>query len=312
MVKLKRIFTYLFLFVIVACGVLAGCKDKYADLKVVSDKQEQGVTLYFGEQDSQDTADIVFTVEGAGDKVSTNLKFSFEQHEEAKVVDIVNKYKDGATTIVTVKAVAGGETTLVALTEEGNKVCRVNINSIIRAKSMELNSAYKGVVVAGGEPLVLNTSKIIKFTPSNTTENKVEYSLKNPVDGVEVSKNGLLTVAQNVTENYVTVVAKNILRNDLLDVEFNVKVVEHISDEKVSIKSAGEVIDSINLVANFETECTKSIDVDVVTDEDFNIEFNLVNKDNINDHNITFVSFLSKQGTNAVVYASNSGECYLK
>ena len=309
--KLKKIFTFLFLFVIATCGILAGCKDKYANLKVICDKQEQGVTLYVGEQDA-DTTDIVFTVEGAGEDVSTNLKFSFEKNADTKVVDIVNTVQDGANTTITVKAIDGGETTLIALTEEGNKSCSVKINCVIKALSMQLNNSYKGVVVAGGESLVLNTTQIIKFTPENTTENKIAYSLKNPISGVTLTESGLLTVSEEVTENYITVIAKNILRNDIQDVEFSVRVIEYISDDKVTIKSEGEVIDKIELVSNFEEENKISLNVDIVTDEIFDIDFNLVDKNDTNNYNVQFVSFLSKQGSNAVIIANDAGECYLK
>ncbi|MGN1213046.1 MAG: hypothetical protein ACI4TZ_03285, partial [Christensenellales bacterium] len=312
MIKLKKTATYLFLILVLACGLFAGCKDKYADLKVFCDMQEQGVTLYIGEQDKQDTADIVFTVEGAGEDISTKLIFSFEENSETKYVDIIDTYREGNTTTVTVKAISGGETTLVALTEEGGKSCKVKIKSVISAKSMEVNTLYKGVIVAGGQPLVLNTANIIKFTPENTTENKIAYRLKNLVNGVTLTESGLLTVAQDVTASSVTIVAKNVLANNLPDVEFDVKIIENISDDNVSVISEGEKIDKIELVSNFDTENTISLDIDVVTREDFDVSFSFVDKNDISNYNVTFVSFVSKQGSNAVIIAKETGSCWLK
>lgn len=314
MAKFKRAVTFLFLFVILACGLLAGCGDKYANLKVVSDKQEQGVTLYFGEED-RDTAEIVFTVEGAVEGVSTKLKEpSFETNSQTKIVEVISKVVEGASTTYTIKAIGRGHTTMIARHEESDKTCRVNIRCEIGVEGMEYKTSYnsKGIVVAGGQPLVLDTAQIIKFIPSDTTENLVTYSLKNPTQGITVTENGLMTVEKDVAGGYVTVVAKNSLRNDITPVEFQVKIVEHISDDKVNVISEGQPIKEINLVSNFETENKISLSVDVTTNEIFDIDFNLVDKLNPANHNVDFITFLSKKSPNAVLQATKSGECYLK
>ncbi|MGN1222185.1 MAG: hypothetical protein ACI4TT_03025, partial [Christensenellales bacterium] len=111
---------------------------------------------------------------------------------------------------------------------------------------------------------------------------------------------------------HLTVVAKNILADNLPDVEFDVKIIENISDDHVAVVSNGEKIDKIELISNFDNQNTISLDVDVVTREDFSINFAFVNKNDTSNYNVTFVSFVSRQGSNAVIIAKETGSCWLK
>ncbi|MBQ8430866.1 MAG: hypothetical protein IJX26_02855, partial [Clostridia bacterium] len=295
--------------VIATCGFVVGCGDKYKDLKVTTNLSEPKLTLYVGEEGA-DSSTIIFSVDGA-DGTSTALKFSFEKNEEGRVVQIVDEVREGNKTSVTVKAIAGGETTLVALTEEGNKKATVNISSIIRAESMEMNTAYKPAVLTG-DSLVLDTTKIV-FDPSNTTQNKVKYSLDGVYAGVTLTESGLLEVAEDATVTSVKVNVTN-LDNSSLQTSFDVKVIKKLTADDVQIKnSQNEDITELNLAINGGAESVADVFVYVNTIEEYKTSFSSRYIDDTDMAEDGIVRLEDEQIVNKIkVIASNAGKCYLK
>ena len=230
--KFKKIFAFVMLMLISVSGLFFGCTDKYSALSVTSNVSE--LELYLGEDtDMQDGAKpsigtVKFTVNGAGEGVSTNLKLSYD-HSLIKILS--NKKEDNVTT-VTVQALeeGGGVSNLVALTEEGEKSCSVKINAIRRATNMQVKSNYNPAIFnKAGQSL--NLGNPIVFTPNNTTQKTIKYSCD--VEGVEITDNEqgtVLTLTQVVNATEIVVVAQN-AENPALSTEIVVHVIEPIGDD---------------------------------------------------------------------------------
>lgn len=309
--KLKQSLAVLFLFVFAFCGILAGCNDKYKNLKVTCDRAQEGITLFVGE-DQLDQTEVVFDVTGAGEEVSTKLSFSFVKNEETRIVDIVDKTVDGTQTSLTLKAIAGGETTLVALTEEGGKSCSVKINCVVRATDMQLNSNYKALVIAGGDPLVLDTTQILKFTPADTTQNNVEYYLKSAIEHVSLTTNGLLTVERDANISSLTIVAKNKDNTSLPEVEFDVQVVKYIQKEDIVLQNKkGDVLSALTLVTNREAESQANVLVDVNTTEDYSLNYYIANSNGEISTSVNSAEIISKKASEVLIGAIDVGNCSL-
>lgn len=284
--KFKKIFAFVMLMLISVSGLFFGCTDKYSALSVTSNVSE--LELYLGEDtDMQDGAKpsigtVKFTVNGAGDGVSTDLKISYDH----SIIKRLSKEKEGNVTTITIQALEkGGVCNLVALTEEGEKSCTVKINAIRRAKSMKIKNDYNPAIFnKAGQSL--NLGNPIVFDPIDTTQRIVRYSCD--VDGVEITYNeqgAVLTLTQVVNATEIAVVAQNV-ENPALSAEIIVHVIEPIGDDiddGISIYTQSPLY---NAEQNKITLATKgdenniSFNVDVrAGDEDIYLTYKFLNSD---------------------------------
>lgn len=314
--KVRRFSLLILVLFVMAGGFLAGCGDKYKNMSITSDAQ-QGLTLYVGDEESN-TGKITFTVNGAGDKISTDLVFSFKSHEEDRIVEIVKTEKDGNKTTVTLQAPDnsnGGETTLVALTKEGNKSTSVKISCVIKANSMKTNTNYKPLIVAGNS-MTINASDALVFAPSNTTQKHIKFTLANQLQGVSISESGLLVVEKDATATSVDILATNLDNSSLEDQKITVKIIRAVEKEDVVIKDAnGNVVTAINLSTNRVNESSIMLRAYITNDSDENYitNFSLVatSDTTLSDTSCATIEKIGG-GSDVVVRAIDKGSCLLK
>lgn len=314
--KVRRFSLLILVLFVMAGGFLAGCGDKYKNMSITSDAQ-QGLTLYVGDKEAN-TGKITFTVNGAGDKISTDLVFSFKSHEEDRIVEIVKTEKDGNKTTVTLQAPDnsnGGETTLVALTKEGNKSTSVKISCVIKANSMKTNTNYKPLIVAGNS-MTINASDALVFAPSNTTQKHIKFTLANQLQGVSISESGLLVVEKDATATSVDILATNLDNSSLEDQKITVKIIRAVEKEDVVIKDANDnVVTAINLSTNRVNESSIMLRAYITNDSDENYitNFSLVatSDTTLSDTSCATIEKIGG-GSDVVVRAIDKGSCLLK
>lgn len=314
--KVRRFSLLILVLFVMAGGFLAGCGDKYKNMSITSDAQ-QGLTLYVGDEEAN-TGKITFTVNGAGDKISTDLVFSFKSHEEDRIVEIVKTEKDGNKTTVTLQAPDnsnGGETTLVALTKEGNKSTSVKISCVIKANSMKTNTNYKPLIVAGNS-MTINASDALVFAPSNTTQKHIKFTLANQLQGVSISESGLLVVEKDATATSVDILATNLDNSSLEDQKITVKIIRAVEKEDVVIKDANDnVVTAINLSTNRVNESSIMLRAYITNDSDENYitNFSLVatSDTTLSDTSCATIEKIGG-GSDVVVRAIDKGSCLLK
>ena len=314
--RVRRFSLLVLVLFVMAGGFLAGCGDKYKNMSVTSDAQ-QGLTLYVGEEEAN-TGKITFTVNGAGDKISTDLVFSFESHEEDRIVEIVDTAKEGNKTTVTLKAPDnsnGGETTLVALTKEGGKSTSVKISCVIKANSMKANSNYKPLIVAGNS-MTINASDALVFAPSGTTQKHIKFTLANQLQGVSISESGLLVVDKDATAKSVDILATNLDNSSLEAQTITVKIIRAVEKEDVVIKDAnGDVVTAINLSTNRVNESSIMLRAYITnnSDENYITNFSLVatSDTTLNDTSCATTEKIGN-GNDVIIRAVDKGSCLLK
>lgn len=187
MKNIKKTLSFVLLLVFAFSMLVFGCGDKYANLKVTTDVPEEGITLYIGKDTENDVlskATFVATVSGAGEDISTNLKY----HLSKDIVD-VTYINLGVETEFTVSATNYGSTTMTILTEEGRKSTEVIINVVKEIQDLNLYSSYKPYVFAGDSSYI-DTAQAIDFVPADTSQRSVTYSMVGSYDGVTIQPNG--------------------------------------------------------------------------------------------------------------------------
>src|SRR5574344_488894 len=280
--KVKRALSFVLLSLVMISGVLFGCRGKYDNLKVTSDR-ESGLQLYLDDNTDSNTGTVTFTVTGAGDKISTNLKFSFEGNEESKVVNVTDTKVSGASTTLTLQAISGGSTTLVALTEEGAKTCSVKIDCIKKLTSIEVDSSYKPAIFNQvGQNLKLDTKKVI-FSPSDTTQKSVTYSTS-ASDSYTLTAGGLLTITKplpSTTKEISVVVVSSETGMTGISSEIKVSVVQPIAvsekDDGIELNTTSSLFKDglITLATNSVDDSSMNFTAKVNTDANISLTYRI-------------------------------------
>lgn len=179
--NLKKIIAVLCLGVMFLLSGLffAGCGGSDLENLTLS-ANHTSISLYKGE-----TKDVQFTIGNYNDSIDNGLSFSLvdstsstnsSEHVDLKVVS-----QQGATTTVQLTGLSGGSTTLVAMTNEGSKTCKVNIEVLQYSSSIALKNN-----------LALYVSKNQAFVPgndmfdfdNNSTEKNLTFHFANNVESV--------------------------------------------------------------------------------------------------------------------------------
>lgn len=269
MKNFKRVLSVV-MFAMLACvGLLFGCGDKYANLKVTTDLEGNSITLFLGEDTENDTksvATFVATVSGVGEGVSTNLKYSFSKDNLVSV----QKVESENTTEFTITALDTGSTVMTLMTEEGRKTTKVNIIIEKSLKTLTLNSSYKPYVLAGGS-VVLDTPNAVVYDPADTTQKAVEYTMVGSYDGVTVEPNGLITASEDAQSGTFKVIATSKANSQISTQEFEVVVFKPITADDVTIKINGEETDLILATEIFREDASKIITLEIDTSESYKI-----------------------------------------
>ena len=239
------------LLMITATGFLfSACnKDVYKDMKLIVEQESIEIVL----QHDLDNADED-TGEDMGDEgqeseeeqLPPNTAY-LEAHienknkKQSKVVlfDIMDKSlatievteKDGIYT-ATIVALAPGQTVITVMSQEGNKVKQIPLNIVEPITGLAFERDFS-LAVAKGKSYSFSTLDF-NYEPSNTNQKEVLYSLETNVDGVSITQDGLLTVSNDVTEKYVTVVATSAYNPELVTTT-QVYIYEELSVDDIHI-----------------------------------------------------------------------------
>ena len=279
MKKFKKLYILLTIMLISFSGIIFGCGDKYKNLKIETDLNSSFVELFLGDDltQSQPTS-ITFnaSVLGAGNDVSTNLKYNLSGNNLVKIE--LQKQSEASKTQIKLTALNLGETTLTLLTEEGGKSYSLNVKVTSPLKSIQLNSqsAYKPYAVVG-QSTKLKATSILNFLPSNTTQRQVSFSLATPYSGVEVLEDGTINVSETAQNGTCLV---NIASKDnpaiSLSSPLQVTILKPIQD--IVIKENNELLttDVLQFSTNMEEENYKILNFSADPSENpFTINFEL-------------------------------------
>ncbi len=223
------------------CG-LVGCKDKYADMSIELDKES--IELFLDEYDNDNnlvgnTAKFVATV-SAGDGISKEVYY------ELSTPDVISISKSavgdmGDTTFeITANEISTNPVIVTIWTKEGSKSASLEVTVTRKVTGVKASSAYKPFVVVGEEGTNLDTTQAVIFTPENTSQKGVTYSILNS-NGNEatITPNGHLVVTKKNTSEPIIVKIQS--ENETLEaIEVPVKVIEPITDEDFSLLLNGE------------------------------------------------------------------------
>lgn len=310
----KKILALILFALVSVSGALFGCRGRYDGVKITSDKSEAGLQLYLDDEiddgNNLSVGTITFTISGASNDAISKMKYSFEGNEESKIVKIISNHIQGNSATLTLQAISGGSTKLVAMSEEGGKTCSVKVECIKRVKSMKFNSEYVPAMFnAAGRQLTINTKKI-DFIPADTTQNQVTYSLKNAIDGITITPAGIITLEKKVNLNDFVVVATNVSDTSLTS-EITVHLVKPLSSDdsdgiKIFCESSLYKDGIINLTTVGE-ESSVIIRADVDTTEKVTLGYKI----DRGSGSINCVNIDPRGGFELGVYANNIGSCTL-
>lgn len=314
MKRYGKIFTFILFCLISFSGLMYGCAGKYDNVKVTSDKDESGLQLYIGEDtegDMRSVGTITFYVEGL-ENGANNLKFNFEGYEESRIVKILNKSVSGNSVEVQLQAISGGSTKLVALTEAGMKYDAVQVDCIRRLENFSFAENYSPAMFNEvGSRLTLDTKKI-NFSPSDTTQNKVTYSVEPSIDGVDITAGGVLTLNQKVA-GPINVFARSTENQSVFD-SVLVHLIEPIENED---GDGIEIFTESNLYKDGKITLTSTGDesfiifrVDVNTTENIVCTYKLENVSDSASGNVNCVNIEQNQ-LEFKARANDIGECKL-
>ncbi len=198
---LKKTLTFpiaLMLMLIVGVSfMLTACGDPYKNVKVVLPDSlvQNQLVLELGE-DNTASSTFAVSVEGAPDNVSKQVLASTTSE---KVV-AKTKFVSGNISEITVTATGIVNNVQVVVTAlDGQKSSSFYVSSIKKVSSIQQSSDLSLAFVTINTPKNL-TNELISFSPIDTTEKDVEFSLAENIFGASINNNILV-----VTEDYVSV-----------------------------------------------------------------------------------------------------------
>ena len=316
----KRVIVFILLSLVSVSGVLFGCRGKYDNMKVTSDRDETGLQLYIGEDSELDggatpsIGNVTFTVSGVGDDVSKVLKYNYDQ----SLVKILNEQKSGNQTTLTLQAISGGSTNFVAISEEGDKKDYVHVECIKRITKLEFNSDYNPAIFNEENSSLIINSRSLVFN-EGTTQTEVTYNLVSSIDslspitidGVELTKYGKLTLSKTISNNSLFVLVQSVADPSLHDC-IEVHIIKPVKDDDISILTLSSLYkdNAINLTTEgVEKTITFSVQVDT-TERNISFAYRLIGADNSSDGAVNCVKV--NQNLNEFhIEANTIGTCKL-
>lgn len=264
MKKLKSGIMILALLVITFSGVLFGCGDKYKNMKVSTDVADSTLTIYYyadktptEEELVEKPTEVTFkaSISGAPSDCLLSLNYSFEN---ANLVS-VKKAESGSSTDFTLSALNGGSTKMKLITAEGGKSTTININVVCELTEMQYTASYTPYVLVG-ETTHLNTSTLITFLPSQTTQKRVKYVMQGQYEGVIVAEDGTVTVADTANNGTFDVMIESLDNEDIkLADPIQVSVLKPI--DSITAKFGDEEVEDIILATNRDAQSYKKLDL---------------------------------------------------
>lgn len=271
--KKRIVFTLLMILLAVFSFNLFGCGDKYANLKV--SLSEEVIDLSLDEGGKVD-ASILATVTGynENDGVTSDL-IAQPSIENPGVCTVSYDAKGQNITRFKIHALKGGSTKVEVMTVQGSKKATFIVNVVKTITSMEILSTYQPVVEVG-KSIAISTADAIKFTPQDTTQNKIEYSLAQNYAGVAL-ENGVLSVTSKPA-NEILINVKNLDNETVTCAPISVRIIQPILESDISFSYSNNTsleISELLLASNLLSEQTKTINVNVQSNEEYSVSARL-------------------------------------
>ncbi|PKK95883.1 MAG: hypothetical protein CVV59_01435, partial [Tenericutes bacterium HGW-Tenericutes-4] len=297
---MKKLALILIMMLTTSSGLLFGCQALYSKMKLIVDVEE--VTLFLTENGIQEqlpegeetlesienTATIIASITRLPKNASNNILVNLSI---AGIVKVEQVEKDNETNETTfeVTSLKAGTTVITLKTQEGNKQVSIPVTVIEPIMNLEANLNYNPMVIVG-QRTNINTIETLKFTPATTNQKDVIFSLVNPVESIEVTEAGYVTVLQKTTD-YITIRATSVHEEGLF-ADFLVKVIEPISLDKIKLSIGEEIVDRVELSSNILANSTKDYFVLVEeTTENLNINLQVNTKTNLDIEKISANGF---------------------
>ena len=263
---MKKVLSLFALILISSVLIFTACGDPYAGLSISANTSELQFVL--DENDEAAAATFTAKVDGGANGISRRVSAKVEP---MGVATATVSYANGTNT-VTVTPIKGGNAKVVLTTLEGGvSKALVNVKVVKPIKGLAFNSIPLSIQVGG--TLLFSPDNFI-FTPSNTTQQDVEYSIKDAAlhPGLNIAGNKL-SATGTATCGLVTIVAKSKAitsamtteQIEALSTETSVLVYEGFSASDIVVKAGGSEINQITLAKNTIYQNTLEIVVEVNT-----------------------------------------------
>lgn len=115
-----------------------------------------------------ESQDVTFTINNAPDSFTKTLRFNVDNEG---VVDISSPTYNGNEVTITITAVAGGSTNIMAITEEGYRYTSIRVNVIQHSNTMTFNNS--SLYLSNSTPFVANNGYY--YFDSNTTDKEMTF-----------------------------------------------------------------------------------------------------------------------------------------
>lgn len=292
----KTLLYILIMSILSVCGLFSACGVNYDDIKI--ELEQSSIVIYLSDDDEEvseeiniNTAKLSATISVPNDKMSQEAIFDIENKSIARIINV--EFKDGVSS-ATFLALTPGETKINVHSVEGNKKVSVNLKVVLRAESIEFKPDFS-LAVALGETKVLS-SDFLNFSPVNTNQTSVNFSLGDSVyNGITLQDN-ILSVTQNAYTGTIKLFATN-AENEELVASTNILIYRPISVSDVSIRDLDTDSDynssSTIVIARNSENNNKSIKVNLPSTP-YDFKLNMVSSDrsslailsNLNDNTI--------------------------
>ncbi|MBQ7308061.1 MAG: hypothetical protein IJW82_06005, partial [Clostridia bacterium] len=246
MTNKKRMRVALMTFVLMLTLVLTGCSWSFGnnqDNIKIEIKGDSEITLYVNptKEEEQNSTVLLVSVSGVGEDVSKQVTYTIE-NKDCIEVTVGEPDREGVTE-VTVKAKHGGSTNVTIMSVYGNKTLTFKVNVIEQLTNISVYPNYSQTVYTNSIN-ALDPISIIKFEPASSSQKQIKFELAEAYQHIEITENnGLSSLV--VGEECGTQIIK--IRATVMDgeqalagipsVEFNVRVIEKLNIETVTIKN---------------------------------------------------------------------------
>lgn len=306
-------------------GLLFGCQNLYAKMKLELSVEE--IVLYLDntletEEPVEEPVDgeeetpigenmFTATIKNLPKNVSNKLIINQTIPGIVSVVEVERREDQKENeTVFSVTPLKAGSTTLTIKTQEGNKQVSIPVLVIEEITALELNEAYKPMVVVN-ETTIINTAKALKFTPATTNQKDVVYSLVEENANIELTEAGAIKVLQKTTD-FITVRATSV-DNETLFTDILIRVIEPILQDKIELQINGGPVNGVVLSNNVISQSQAQYNV-VVKDnaEPIDVTLTVNTRMQLDIEKLTNTTFLlrSIELGNAIITAKISVEGY--
>ena len=226
---LKKIFkgpiALVFMLALVMSTMLTACGDPYQNVKVVlPDSVTQGELVMELDDNNTATSVLPITVEGAPNNVSKEVMASSTSERVTVSTEFVRGNVSNLT--ITVSGIVNNvQVTVTAL--DGQKSSSFYVSSIKRVTNLQQSSDLTVAYTVLNTPKTL-TNELIAFTPSDTTEKDIEFSLPDGVVGASIENNVLLVTDEYISDNDTIEVIATSKTNPQVTTRVTLKIIEPI------------------------------------------------------------------------------------